>query len=282
MMVRTFQHIGIGLVLGIGLAVGGHALADKSEPDSGPATSESPIVQVPLGEDPTDGSARVSPDGGMYLMEVARGKGAFVAFVMIEPHKTIGFHRHLSEEYLVVFDGGGVLTLNGSQHTLEEGSAVYMEANAESAFVNGPEPTVFLQVFAGPESADKYVSWVKPPPPTAEELTEEEALTNVNGIRTAQRAYHHEWDAFTSAGWTPPNLPGREPVDFTGGGLDNFHNLGWTSDGFVRCRYMTESKNGAHSAEDDFDVYAECDINGDGVRERFYANRRTEAQMVTE
>lgn len=106
-----------------------------------------------------------------------------------------------------------------------------------------------------------------------------EAITNLDGIRTAEKAYHHEWDAFTSAGLTPEHLPGREPTDFSGGGYTAFQNLGWVADGLIRCQYEVTAQ--PSDAGDDFLAIARCDIDGDGVEAVFQANRAEKAKMIT-
>ncbi|MEE2830277.1 MAG: hypothetical protein VX498_13900 [Myxococcota bacterium] len=117
--------------------------------------------------------------------------------------------------------------------------------------------------------------------PVAKRAKRTEAHTYVDGIRTAEKAYHHEWDSFTTAGWTPPRLYGKEQGRFEGGGYRAFLNLGWIPDGKVRCRYRTTAYNGASSAADDFVVEAECDIDGDGVKSMYRANRASKAALVT-
>lgn len=105
-------------------------------------------------------------------------------------------------------------------------------------------------------------------------------LSNLDGIRTAEKAYHAEWDAFTSAPWTPRQLPKTE-VPFAGGGYRNFDNLGWVTDGETPCRFMAEARNGASSQTDDFLLKAECDADGDGVPARYEANRAERARTLT-
>jgi mannose-6-phosphate isomerase-like protein (cupin superfamily) len=51
------------------------------------------------------------------------------------------------------------MTIDGKTTTVGPGTMVYMPANAEVSFKNGPDPLVALQVFAGPASAKKYVKW---------------------------------------------------------------------------------------------------------------------------
>lgn len=77
-------------------------------------------------------------------------------------------HRDETEEYIYVLEGGGTITIDGTASSLSPGSIVYMPANAEVSYENGPEPLVALQVFAGPQPASKYDRWVTeggPQPP---------------------------------------------------------------------------------------------------------------------
>jgi len=285
MLSDRLQGFVLGLSFALALAIGGHAVADSNTFQA--ATADHPVTRLEMEGLPEQKGVRTSPNGAVSVLEAARGKNAFVGFLLIAPHQTIDPHRDRSEEYLVVFQGGGTLTLDGKSHILTESSAVYMRANAEVSYVNGPDPTIALQVFAGPESADKYRNWstmrVDSPTerPNSFPGAYREAMTNLDGIRTAEKAYHHEWDTFTSAAWTPPELGGRNGVAFSGGGVQSFWNLGWSADGPVRCRYKTEAKRGSSASSDDFDAWAECDTDEDGQRALFHANRAEKAKMVT-
>jgi type IV pilus assembly protein PilA len=110
-----------------------------------------------------------------------------------------------------------------------------------------------------------------------------ELPTNVDGIRTAEKAYHHEWDSFTAAAATPATLPGRTQVAFSGGGLEAFENLGWTADGKVRGQYsVTQTGTTATSAAaDDFTVTGIADVDGDSGNSSYVANRAEKAEMTT-
>jgi len=108
-----------------------------------------------------------------------------------------------------------------------------------------------------------------------------EAPTNLDGIRTAEKAYHAEWDAFTTAMWTPSAVSGQAQVGFSGGGYRSFENLGGGADGKVRCRYRVDAQNRRRSYDDDFVAIAECDLDGDGVYAVYRANRAQKATMIT-
>jgi len=102
------------------------------------------------------------------------------------------------------------------------------------------------------------------------------ARNNLDSIRTAEKAYHHHWDAFTSAPWTPPNIPRDGPTDFRGGGFAAFQNLGWTAARKVFCRYKVDAKNVDGGRGDDFKAQAEC-IGNDGKRVHLSSDRGNRA-----
>jgi type IV pilus assembly protein PilA len=108
-----------------------------------------------------------------------------------------------------------------------------------------------------------------------------ELPTNLDGVRTAEKAYYAEWDSFTTAAATPDTLPGRTPADFVGGGLQAFQNLGWTADGKVRGQYSVEAAPAAAAADDGFDATAESDVDGDGTSAQYTCNRAEKSTMVT-
>jgi type IV pilus assembly protein PilA len=108
-----------------------------------------------------------------------------------------------------------------------------------------------------------------------------ELPSNLDGIRTAEKAYHAEWDQFTTAAQTPSGTPGRDQVNFAAGGLTAFQNLGWTADGKVRGRYSTTAVVGTNSAADDFNATAISDVDGDNANSQYNCNRAEKATMIT-
>ncbi len=110
-----------------------------------------------------------------------------------------------------------------------------------------------------------------------------EAPTNLDGIRTAEKAYHAEWDVYTTCDWTPASIPGKDPKPFTGGGESAFENLGWIADGNVRCRYrVTNVTVGSGPTPDTFEAEAECDIDGNGEVSRYRATHDMKSMMETQ
>jgi len=106
-------------------------------------------------------------------------------------------------------------------------------------------------------------------------------LTRLDAIRMAERAYHAMWDTYTACAPTPPDIPGSTPVPFEGGGLEAFQDLGWLPNGPVRCRYSVADI--VTGPPDGFTARAECDIDGDGTVERYWATRdERPAEVVPE
>lgn len=108
-----------------------------------------------------------------------------------------------------------------------------------------------------------------------------ELPTNLDGIRTAEKAYHAEWDTYTEAGATPASIPGRQQVIFTGGGYAQFDNLGWVADGLVRGQYTVADVSTGAFADDNFTGTGTADVDGDTVLSAYNCNRAEKAQMVT-
>jgi quercetin dioxygenase-like cupin family protein len=102
---------------------------------------------------------RVSPTGQARVAVLARGHNAFVARLEMDPGATVPEHRDATEEYIVVLQGRGTISIDGSEHEVASGSAIYMRPDARVSFRNGDEPMVALQVFAGPAPAAKYDAW---------------------------------------------------------------------------------------------------------------------------
>lgn len=109
-----------------------------------------------------------------------------------------------------------------------------------------------------------------------------ELPTNLDGIRTAEKAYHAEWDTFTACAGTPDAAPsGRQQVEFTGGDYAAFDLLGWVADGKVRGAYSVGSIVSGSAQADDFLATALSDVDGDGVNAEYNTNRAEKARMIS-
>ena len=107
-----------------------------------------------------------------------------------------------------------------------------------------------------------------------------ELPSNLDGVRTAEKAYHAEWDQFTACGVTPATVPGRTPVAFAGGGYGAFDLLGWAADGKVRGTYVVTVTAG-NFATDDFVSTATADIDGNSANSSYTCNRAEKASMTS-
>lgn len=97
---------------------------------------------------------------GARVVELLRGENAFVGELRLPGGARIPPHRDPTEEYLVVIEGQGIVTIDGTSYSIETGSVVYMPARAKVSYVNGAAPLLAFQVFAGPSSAAKYLDWI--------------------------------------------------------------------------------------------------------------------------
>ena len=153
------------LVIGVILSTMASAVAALSLSEDGPASplqqSSSWLIVPYNGTVVTLKNAehRRSPSGIADLYVLARGQNAFVAQLHLAANAQIPVHRDLTEETIVVLAGSGVLIMDGVGHKICPGTTVFMPADAEVSFVNGPTEFVALQIFAGPESAKKYDAW---------------------------------------------------------------------------------------------------------------------------
>ena len=102
---------------------------------------------------------RQVPSGKARVKMLAQGQKAFVGQLWLAPEARVPVHRDTSEEYIFIVSGAGEMTINGQTSQVGPGTMVFMPANAEVSFKNGPEPLRALQIFAGPESAAKYAKW---------------------------------------------------------------------------------------------------------------------------
>ena len=102
---------------------------------------------------------RRAPNDSATVVMLARGDNAFVARLEMEPGASVPTHRDATEEYIVILEGSGTMSIDGQSFELQAGDTAYMPANAEVRFQNADTPLVGLQVFAGPEPAEKYDAW---------------------------------------------------------------------------------------------------------------------------
>jgi quercetin dioxygenase-like cupin family protein len=100
-----------------------------------------------------------APHGKASITHLARGRNAYLGMLQMDPDASVPSHRDSTEEFIHVLEGGGTMTINGQTHEITAGTTIYMPADAEVSFQNGPAPMRAIQVFAGPEPAAKYDGW---------------------------------------------------------------------------------------------------------------------------
>ncbi len=247
------------------------AIGGEPAPLAGPTN---PVVTV----DPDDqGQWFASPNGNAKLLKLAEGKNAFFAVISLDPGAAVPFHRDETEEYLLIMEGGGALTLDGHTYDLTEGSVVYMRAGAEVAFLNGPEETIGFQIFAGPKPARKYDTWTsrKDDP----EVVFEDVQYFVDTLRTSEKAYMAEWDVFLPAPRCPGPPVGADKRPFAGDCAKAYTDWLYFDVVDTPCEVRIETSPGKYGG--DFDIWAECDLDGDGVRAIIHANRADKARLTS-
>jgi quercetin dioxygenase-like cupin family protein len=110
---------------------------------------------VPLAEAPR----ATAPHGKASITHLARGQNAYLGMLHMDANASVPTHRDPTEEFIHVLDGGGTMTIDGQTHEISAGTTIYMPAEAEVSFQNGPAPLRAIQVFAGPSPATKYDAW---------------------------------------------------------------------------------------------------------------------------
>lgn len=109
-----------------------------------------------------------------------------------------------------------------------------------------------------------------------------EMPTNLDSVRTVEKAYEHEWDAFTAAGPNPSTVPAKRQANFGasfGDGSD-WDLLGWIADGKVRAQYLVNVSTGT-SASQDYSAQSYADIDGDGTQRIYVADKSTKPVMYS-
>jgi quercetin dioxygenase-like cupin family protein len=120
-----------------------------------PALSVLPPAVVALAEAPR----ALAPSGQGSITHLAQGHNAYLGLLRMDPGGAVPTHRDPTEEYIHILAGGGTMIIDGQTHELDAGTTVFMPAEAEVSFQNGPAELVAIQVFAGPGPAAKYASW---------------------------------------------------------------------------------------------------------------------------
>jgi quercetin dioxygenase-like cupin family protein len=143
------RQFNVGLFLGLMLGGVSVAVAGKS------VAEVRTVSQAPV---------KWAPSGKASVQLLARGDNAFLGLLSMDAGAGVPEHQDSTEEYIVVLEGGGTISIDGQSTSIAKGDAVFMPANATVSFKNGPEPMRALQVFAGPQPAEKYQAWLAEKP----------------------------------------------------------------------------------------------------------------------
>ncbi len=129
---------------------------DANEPVETPA----PASAITGGVVRFDAAAKRAPASQKAIIsQLAEGENAFLGHLEIAGGAGVPEHRDPTEEYIYVLEGGGTISIEDQTFQIGPGDTVFMPANAKVSFSNGDATMRAIQVFAGPESADKYEAW---------------------------------------------------------------------------------------------------------------------------
>ncbi|MCA9681883.1 MAG: cupin domain-containing protein [Myxococcales bacterium] len=130
------------------------ASVDEPQGETAPVSSATVVALA-------DAPRAISPNGKGSITHLARGQNAYLGMLRMAGGGAVPTHRDPTEEYIHVLAGGGTMIIDGVSYEVTTGTTVYMPADAEVSFQNGPEELVAIQVFAGPEPAAKYETWTR-------------------------------------------------------------------------------------------------------------------------
>ena len=102
---------------------------------------------------------KIAKSGKARMTELSRGQNVFMARLEMDPFAKVPEHQDPTEEYIHILQGSGTIFLDGKAHPIGPGTTVYMPAHAKVRFENGPESLIAIQVFSGPDPAQKYEAW---------------------------------------------------------------------------------------------------------------------------
>ncbi|MBA2663282.1 MAG: cupin domain-containing protein [Bradymonadaceae bacterium] len=137
----------LSLVVGIGLGLMASGVIAEGESERARVVHDTRAVH------------KTDEDGQVRAVLLAQGNNAFMGKFILQPNAQIAPRRNTTEEYIYVIEGSSVITINGQSYIVGPNMAVYIPADGEVSFINGSEPLVAIQVFAGPEPAAQYQDW---------------------------------------------------------------------------------------------------------------------------
>lgn len=97
--------------------------------------------------------------GKAHAWQLVKGQQAYMGVLSLAAGGAVPEHRDQTEEFLYVVEGNGIITIDGINHSIAPGTAVYMPAGAKVKYKNGDQKLVVVQVFAKPGPEAKYKKW---------------------------------------------------------------------------------------------------------------------------
>jgi quercetin dioxygenase-like cupin family protein len=142
-------------VLGACTSVAVQSTASLAGLDELPLDGRATETVIPL----VDAPRALAPNGKASITHLARGHNAYLGLLEMDADAAVPTHRDPTEEFIHVLEGRGSMTIDGRTYEISAGTTIYMPADAEVSFQNGPTPMRAIQVFAGPAPAQKYEAW---------------------------------------------------------------------------------------------------------------------------
>ena len=129
-----------------------HAAVEESV---GPAVATPENRTAQLAQD----KGVLSPDKQRFAVPIAQGERGFLSIVFYGANGAGPTQQSDNDEYLLMMEGRGVLTLEGVSWSVEEDTLVYVPAGTESKYQAGPSDDGFVRLMVGPQGTDPYQGW---------------------------------------------------------------------------------------------------------------------------
>jgi prepilin-type N-terminal cleavage/methylation domain-containing protein len=110
-----------------------------------------------------------------------------------------------------------------------------------------------------------------------------EIPSNLDGVRTSELAYAHEWGEYTTVGPDPSaGPPGRKPLQFPATPYSHldWNLLGWVPDGKTYGQFGVTAFSPSEALIE-FTAVGNSDIDGDSIWCEYSTNSQVKPQMFT-
>lgn len=110
-----------------------------------PVMARADLVPLEGGSDPAFGSVKWRT---LFSADRTPTEGMVMGVAEFGPHGTLNAHRHGPAEIYYGLEGNGIVTIDGVDHLIAAGVALFIPSEAEHRTVAGPDGLRFLYVFA--------------------------------------------------------------------------------------------------------------------------------------